>query len=414
MSLYEREPEIFRKEHNEKTASRSFMTKSICSLYLALAFASFTVMAADSPDFTLHEWGTFTSVSGSDGVLLSGLEREEETLPHFVHQHDGMPQRGKGYGRPLYNVTIKMETPVIYFYTTNLFAAHVRVGFNGGSISQWFPERSGGEIPPPRSTYLFGLLGSPNGGAIDFAKGYHGCIEWNVQIQPPTADENAAIFKPGATPTWLYPRQTDSALVRTKDGEAEKFLFYRGVGNFSLPVKFTLPDDGTLHIQNDSKAAIPAMLIFNHPQYDDKVSFVLLDPLKAGGTRTMRLAEPVTSTDWQHEVYATMRGALVQAGLFPKEADAMLQTWWSSYFEHPGLRVFWIVPENFTRAVLPLTVEPSPRQQTRVLVGRSELLTPAFEQGLLEQFAQGEQNPLRSDRFASAYEARIKALKIGK
>ena len=145
------------------------------------------------------------------------------------------------------------------------------------------------------------------------------CIEWNVQVQPSSEADGAAIFKPGATPTWLYPRQTDSALVRTKDGEADKFLFYRGAsGNFSLPVKFTLPDDSTLHIQNDSKAAIPAMLIFNHPQYDDKVSFMLLDPLRAGETRTVKLAVPMTSTNWQHGVYAAMRGALVQAGLFPE------------------------------------------------------------------------------------------------
>jgi len=388
------------------------MTKSICLLSLTLAFASFTALAADAPDFTLHEWGTFTSVSGSDGVLLPGLQTEEEPLPTFIHSHEGMePYAPKGWMRPLQNVTIKMETPVIYFYTSQPFEAHVRVGFNGGSISQWFPARSGGETPPP--VPKIATFGSP-GGEIDFAKGYNGSIEWNVQVQPPSDADGAAVFKPGATPTWLYPRQTDSALLRTKGGEAEKFLFYRGVGNFSLPVKFALLDDGTLHIQNDSKAAIPAMLIFNHPRYGDEVSFELLDPLKAGETRTVKITVPVTSTNWQHEVYAAMRGALVQAGLFPKEADAMLQTWWNSYFERPGLRMFWIVPENFTRAVLPLTVEPSPREQIRVLVGRSELLTPAFEQDLLKQFAQGEQNPLRNDRFVSAYEARVNALKIGK
>jgi hypothetical protein len=388
------------------------MTKSMRLLSLALAFISFTALAADAPDFTLHEWGTFTSVSGSDAVLLPGLQAEEEPLPAFVYSHEGMePFSVKGWVRPLQNVTIKMETPVIYFYTSRPFEARVHVGFNGGSISQWFPARCGGETPPPAPKMA--NFGSP-GGDIDFAKGYNGSIEWNVQVQPPLPDDNASVFKPGATPTWLYPRQTDSALVRTKGGEAEKFLFYRGLGNFSLPMKFTLPSDDTLHIENTSSAPIPAMLIFNHPQYGDQVSFVLLNPLKGGETRTVQLPEPVTSTNWQHEVYATMRGALVQAGLFPKEADAMLQTWWLSYFERPGLRVFWIVPESFTRSVLPLTVEPSPSRQTRVLVGRSELLTPAFEQDLLKQFAQGEQNPLRNDRFVAAYEARVNALKIGR
>jgi hypothetical protein len=402
---------LFLLSNQSMRAINSLQIMRLPGLVIAIAFVGITVLAADSPNFTLHEWGTFTSVSGSDGVLLPGLQQEEEPLPFFVHQHDGMPPKPKGYARPLYNVTIKMETPVIYFYTTNSFAAHVRVGFNGGSISQWFPARSGGETPPPAPAIR--IFGSP-GGDIDFAKSYNGSIEWDVQVQPPSADDNAAVFKPGATPTWLYPRQTDSALVRTKDGEAEKFLFYRGLGNFSLPVKFTLPTDDTLQIGNTSGAAIPALLIFNHPQYGDEVSFVLLNPLKAGETRTVKLAEPVTSTNWQHEVYAAMRGALVQAGLFPKEADAMLQTWWNSYFERPGLRVFWIVPESFTRSVLPLTVEPSPGQQTRVLVGRSELLTPAFEQDLLKKFAQSEQNPLVNDRFFGAYQARVNALKAGR
>ncbi len=376
-------------------------------LLLSIATAVFSALAADSTDFTLHEWGTFTSVSGSDGKLLSGLEQEEETLPRFVLQHDGMPQRGKGYSRPLHNVTIKMETPVIYFYTKEPFKAHVSVGFNGGSISQWFPNRSGGETPP--AAPLLSMFGA-SGGDIDFAKNYQGSIEWNVQVQPPAADDGAAIFKPGETPTWLYPRQPDSSLVRTADGAAEKFLFYRGVGSFSLPVKFTLPDDSTLHLKNVSPETIPSVFIFNHPGYEDKVSFALLEPLKAGEARTVKLAEPQTAANWRREVYATMRGALIQAGLFPKEADAMLQTWWRSYFEHPGLRAFWIVPNHFTTEVLPLTVQPAPQKQVRVLVGRSELLTPAFEKELVHQFAKPQENPWQNDRYFSAFDGRVKTL----
>ena len=37
-------------------------------------------------DYTVHEWGTFTSVSSSDGRLMDGLYLEEEKLPGFVHQ----------------------------------------------------------------------------------------------------------------------------------------------------------------------------------------------------------------------------------------------------------------------------------------------------------------------------------------
>lgn len=109
------------------------------SALLLLAISS----AHARPIYQLHEWGTFTTVSGSDGVLLPGLEREEETLPAFSHAHIGLengqhPDPGeisriyqqhgtlgivapysKGLGkRPLAGVTVKMETPVIYFHST--------------------------------------------------------------------------------------------------------------------------------------------------------------------------------------------------------------------------------------------------------------------------------------------------------
>jgi hypothetical protein len=380
--------------------------KAASVLLIASALAIASSQAGDNPAFTIHEWGTFTTVSGSDGVLLPGLQREEEPLPFFVQSLAGMgPQFGKGWQRPLANVIVKMETPVIYFYTTEKFSAHVHVGFNGGSISQWFPTRSSGENP---STPNF-QNSQPSGGDIDFAKGYKGSIDWNVQVEPSSANDSETIFKSGETLTWVYPRQPSSAIVRAADGTAEKFLFYRGIGNFSLPVKFTLPDSNTIKIENTSDSAVPSMLVFN--SQNGQVSFTLLNSINAKETQVVQLTTLKASTNWQHEVYAAMRGALTHAGLFPKEADAMLQTWWRSYFERPGLRAFWIVPENFTRATLPLSIEPAPQNQVRVLVGRSELLTPSFEQELVKQFSQPDQNPWMNDRFFAAYEARVRSFK---
>lgn len=145
-----------------------------------------TVYAQKAPDYTLHEWGTFTTVSGSDGGLLPGLQREEEGLPAFVHSHAGMENLGdvsgnpdgtvsiKGWIRPLKNVTVKMETPVIYFYTKEPFQAKVAVGFSGGSISQWYPARSGGETPPEyvpqESVGTAKIAGFQIGGAISGAR----------------------------------------------------------------------------------------------------------------------------------------------------------------------------------------------------------------------------------------------------
>ena len=49
------------------------------------------ITAAAAPDYTLHEWGTFTTLCASDGVLMAGVQKEEEPLPEFVQSHEGMP-----------------------------------------------------------------------------------------------------------------------------------------------------------------------------------------------------------------------------------------------------------------------------------------------------------------------------------
>jgi hypothetical protein len=68
---------------------------------------------------------------------------------------------------------------------------------------------------------------------------------------------------------------------------------------------------------------------------------------------------------WQPKVYQTMVQALVDQGLYQREADSMVRTWWRSYFEHRGCRIFWIVPDAFVEKVLPLDVTPAHSLQAR-------------------------------------------------
>ncbi len=51
-----------------------------------------------------------------------------------------------------------------------------------------------------------------------------------------------------------------------------------------------------------------------------------------------------------------MKRALVQAGLYDDEAEAMLETWKGSYFQRPGLRLFYLVPQAWVRHFLPLVI----------------------------------------------------------
>ena len=129
------------------------MKTRLMTLAASVALLPFSAAAHE---FTLHEWGTFTTVVGSDGTHLDGVEREEAPLPYFVYQLDGLRAtdfphpfaKGIDYRRPLAHVNVRMETPVIYFYSDQAFDAQVDVGFNGGAISQWFPDRSAGETLP--------------------------------------------------------------------------------------------------------------------------------------------------------------------------------------------------------------------------------------------------------------------------
>ena len=416
-----------------KPLSANFLSSSLAmGQALSMKLLPFALIAlcgvavAQSPDFTVHEWGTFTTVSGSNGVLLPGLQREEEGLPLFVESHEGMGNLGavgggsqkelriKGYIRPLENVTVKMETPVIYFYTERAFQAHVEVDFHGGSISQWYPSRSGGETPPAeRKTVLDQAvsvtLNKPVGGEIDFATKYDGSIRWNVTITPPAESDGSRIFRGGETPSWLFPRQVNSALVTAENGTADKFLFYRGVGNFPLPVVFRMEKDGVLTIHNRGAQPIPRLFVYD---LGDGMSarFQLLGALPAGQSSSVELGKINAVGRWQKPVYDTLAGALIEAGLTRSETDAMLQTWWTSYFLKPGLRVFWIVPREFTDSILPLRITPAPASTTRVLVGRAEILTPEFERTLIKQKSDPNLYLWKNDRYNEAYDERVRQL----
>ena len=376
------------------------------------------------PDYVLHEWGTFTTVSASDGRLLTGLEREEEPLPDFVYSHEGMENSFswmamKGWRRPLADVTVRMETPVIYFYTPEPFTARVDVGFHGGSISQWYPQRSGGEIPPKiqRDPQVNRPLEKEN--TLDFAKKYEGRITWDVQVEPAGDDVAGRVFRGGETPSWLHPRQPASALVRTPQGEEEKYLFYRGLGRLDLPMIISATDQ-SLKVGNCGEEAINHWLVFDlNDQQQARwsrpaaVAAARHADGKTDPTVTVPLEAQAYRADWQKPLYADAAKMLTAAGLTRSEADAMLQTWWKSYFQRPGLRVFWVVPSGYTEQVLPLTVSPSPKEIVRVLVGRSEILRPSFEQQLVADFAKAggqEKNRWANDRYFLAYQDRVNEL----
>lgn len=398
------------------------------------------MMAGPLSAYTLHEWGTFTTVAGSDGVLLEGLDREEAPLPRFTYSHyglengnlpriDGRPQKGM-MRRPLAGVTVKMETPVIYFHSDKAFDVNVKVGFTGGTISQWYPDRTGGEKLPP----LAKLPENPTAAdhakqVLDFSKPYQGSIEWQARVLSPAESRDAILFRPGETLHWMRPRVPEANAVRTAKGESEGFLFYRGIGNFDPGLRTTVSGDETLHLENRSGGEIPFAFVFEREGLATRWSLVKgglaagakLEVPKASMTSTELTEAMIAAGVWEppfpEPVYREMVAGLTATGLLKSEATAMVETWWESYFETEGLRIFWVLPEAKTAAILPLEVSPAPEKQVRVLVGRSEVLRPQKEQNWLSLSRSKDPNNLASwdytvknDRFGKAYQLRIEAL----
>jgi hypothetical protein len=192
-------------------------------------------------------------------------------------------------------------------------------------------------------------------------------------------------------------------------GEIEHYLFYRGLGHFDIPVETRFDAAGQLVLANREPAHVPFVFVYDK-RSDHDVRVAWLGNLAGGEEKVVSLYQPVRGLEAaEPEIRATFQQALTAQGLFPDEAAAMLETWWHSYFMKDGLRVFWIVPRSFTEQVLPLQIDPAPSELVRVMVGRSEVLTPAFERSLAGP-GKDTANLLYQDRFWPAYQARAKAL----
>ena len=103
-------------------------------------------LSAATDDPRLHEWGTFTSFQGADGVQLAWTPSIKTDLPDFVHSRNAangglrnVTLRDTGSKGELSGFT-RMETPVIYLYSQAGRVLDVRVQFPNGLITEWYPQ----------------------------------------------------------------------------------------------------------------------------------------------------------------------------------------------------------------------------------------------------------------------------------
>lgn len=345
----------------------------------AVAFPSHSpLFAADTPPdshFVAHEWGTFTSVQGVDGVQVPWFGPISIDLPSFVHRED----------RRLKSSIVsrqRMETPVIYFYSDRERTVDVSVFFPKGEITEWFPLKSAA-LPrlPLRSDRMV--------------------LRWpQVHISPRL---QLNLQTDGSGSHYYSARETDAALLVAasktddKSSATEKFLFYRGNADITAPliVKPEPQDPDTVHLHNASSEELRHFFICD---LDGRGGGTWLGfkSLKPGEERTVRLdaaadARSITEADLTldntsltdpQRLGSQLVRALVGEGLFEKEATAMVNTWKSSWFSEKGTRVLYTLPRAWTDRTLPLKITPTPGEVARVMVARAEVITPARETAL--------------------------------
>jgi hypothetical protein len=323
---------------------------------------------AEAPDrLVVHEWGTFTSFSGSDGVPLSFYPNNSD-LPGFVYYQDG-PEDSKA-GRLAQGGTVSMETPVLYFYTDRATRASVKVDFPRGWITEWYPFAAGPPITSGRQARTPGQN-----------------IRWDVKLLPgePTRfpQEKEKNHYYDARGTDSVPLQAEIVFPESQgDGvlrggtvlQREKFLFYRGVGTFPTPVAVRALGEGKLRIKNTAAGKVGGLVLVT--VRNGAVGFRTLDALNAGQETVATLPRPDAKPA---DLAKALECELTAAGLYEKEARAMIRTWQSAWFGEEGTRLLYLVPRARTDELLPLAVDPKPAELVRVLVGRHDFLTPEQE-----------------------------------
>src|SRR5262249_13206885 len=322
---------------------------------------------AEKAPLVVHEWGTFLQVQGSDGVALGGMVASEEPLPPFV------VQRGlESYQRTL--IMTKMETPVTYFYTDRPQRVQVRVDMPKGGLTHWYPMvrhfSNPAEKPGPKGTYL----------------------QWqNVDLIPaqlgpkvPAGTPVPVLWRVRGDDPWEYARLTDSAYVKTYSAggdqrfDYETLLFYRGLGTFPLPLSVRSEDSTagvSLTLQNHGPQPLTGVFLIR--VRNETISFARLADLPGGATAPVSVSSVLGAEAPINEgvpaVQKAVAQALVAAGLFEKEAVAMVNTWEKGYFRTDGLRVLYVLPRSAADEYIPITITPKPDRLERVMVGRTEV-----------------------------------------
>ena len=346
----------------------------------------FTTTASEPADYVAHEWGTFTSVQGADGVQFDWNPLVITELPAFVHdrnrpRRNGTPGLAILASKTAFVARQRLETPVIYFYSKKERSVDVSVKFPEGNVTEWYPQQN----PLPAAIKK---AGEP-------------AARWD-KVRVLASGAKAPAFPQEAKGSHYYAaRVADASAVQIAvpggPVQTEKFLFYRGVGQFAAPLKVALEDANgeAWRATNTGTEALAGVLLCELREHEGRLLLAgNLAPGESRGLPLLRREAFLPIAQVKEQMRQQMRKSLIAAGLYASEADAMLKTWDDSWFAEQGVRVLYLLPRPWADRVLPLSLIPAPREVARVMVGRAEILTPAMEKTLtleVERYRTGDE-----------------------
>ena len=352
---------------------------------VALLAASPASSAASDDPLVVHEWGTFTTVHGADAEQLWWMPPTSLDLPDFVHRSQ---MSGNFSSKAVYHpkdvaALARMETPVIYFYSQRERVVDVSVLFRGGIVTEWYPQGSRVESQATQD--------------MAAAHTRQFLVQWNGLTILPRNTQEMTLDKlirsaAGEGDHYYVARETDANFLRVssattqRSAEYERDLFYRGLGYFQAPLGVAVDADEQL-VSLNAREAEPIQAAFLLTIRDGMMRYQEVGEAVANAASTVESdAAPFGALQSMRKLaMRDMARALVDAGLYEKEARAMVNTWQDQWFAEQGTRVLYLLPRAWTDRTLPLRISPQPDSVVRVMVGRAELITPSVERELRQQ-----------------------------
>ena len=314
-----------------------------------------SLLPSGSSSLIVHEWGVATIPYGTShanlrtaGAKSIGGVEQIPGLPEFVATWEATV---KDAIEDWKNNPVPVSKPIVYFYSKEQTQVSLTVKIPTGRPSAWFPPA---DRYAPQPVYPNPMKGgdqtSPDPKTIVPKDGLLG---WDALILDPAAKEFRDVKG-----WWKTARNVDAVPVR-RDKEAEKFLFYDGFADYAPKAVVAWNKDGTVTVTNDSPEPFPAVIAIRVKK--GECAFAT-SKLAKGASATLTLAKGAPDL------------AASLAGLYKKEADALVEIWTDEFFKTDGVRVLIVLAREAYDRLLPIEIKPAPAELVRVLIAHLECL----------------------------------------